>query len=70
MCKCVHDVLNIHSASEKVASSEQLICRALDRFDLQEVPEQSLSFFVAARAALLSLDECQRVSLICLISKH
>ncbi|KAI6184203.1 hypothetical protein M3Y97_00571100 [Aphelenchoides bicaudatus] len=60
MCKCVHDVLNIHSASEKVASSEQLICRALDRFDLQEVPEQNLSFFVAARAALLSLDECQR----------
>lgn len=62
MCKNVHDVLNIHSKKELISECEQLICRALDRFNLTEVPEQALSFFVAARAGFLSLDDCQRVN--------
>ncbi|KAI6194287.1 hypothetical protein M3Y96_01109000 [Aphelenchoides besseyi] len=38
----------------------KLICSALDRVQLHSVPEQDLSFLVAARAALLDIDVCQK----------
>lgn len=62
LCKCVHDVVTIHTSENAIIESTRLICRALDRFELKSVPEQGLSFFVAARAALLNLDGCQKVT--------
>lgn len=70
LCKCIHDTITIQTDNNTVNESVNLICRALDRFELKSVPEQGLSFFVACRASLLNLNECQQVNLKCIGLKN
>ncbi|KAI6171993.1 hypothetical protein M3Y98_00923500 [Aphelenchoides besseyi] len=59
-CKFLHDSVDIFTAEKELAQMAKLICSALDRVQLHSVPEQDLSFLVAARAALLDIDVCQK----------
>ncbi|CAD5213001.1 unnamed protein product [Bursaphelenchus okinawaensis] len=60
VCKILHDCLDVFSSAEESSEAVELIKGALNRFDVKPDPENALSFYVATRANLLNLDECQK----------
>ncbi|CAD5217378.1 unnamed protein product [Bursaphelenchus xylophilus] len=60
VCKILHDSLDLFSSDEEVFQAVELIKSALNRFEVKADPENALSFYVACRANLLNLDECQK----------
>lgn len=60
--KHLNDSISVETALPQLAEAAETIIAIVDRVELRVVPEQQLSFLVAARAAALNVDAVQRVS--------
>lgn len=55
--------MSVYSSETEVEEVSFLIHSSLDRFNLNSDPEQALSFLVSCRAALMNIDQIQKVKI-------